>query len=168
MINVWRIKELIFSLREIADFCKYADLLVDRAGNCSSEPTSLLACLPSRVYLDWGSSLTSVAGATGFPHDRDTLSSLFKHDTHFFRRARARSDYRFMKDYGECIDRMWILLVWQARNPIGYLNKSLSKILQKWLLISFISCLINIIITYYLSRWKSQCVNDAGGTHVTS
>jgi len=41
------LKKLIFALREITGFRKYADLLVDRAGNCSSEPTSLLACLPA-------------------------------------------------------------------------------------------------------------------------
>ena len=109
MIKIWRIKNLIFALRKIADFHKYADLLVDRAGNYSSEPTSLLACLPSRVYLDWRSSLTSVAGATGFSHDRDTLSFLFKHNMNFFWRARAPIDYRFVKNYDtsvsiECVN----------------------------------------------------------------
>jgi len=41
------LKKLILVLREITGFRKYADLPVDRAGNCSSEPTSLLACLPA-------------------------------------------------------------------------------------------------------------------------
>lgn len=39
----------------------------------------------------------------------------------------------------------WMLLAWHARNPVGCLNKkSLSYILQKWLLISFLQAVLLI------------------------
>jgi len=100
-----------------------------------AKPTSLLGCLPSRAYLNRGSSLTSAPGATGFSaHDRDTPSSLFKPDTDFFRhkvRACARqviiASPRIRREYSssiECVSDAWRV----TRGPINRPTKRLSTI----------------------------------------
>lgn len=54
-----------------------------------------------------------------------------------------------VKDYRERIDRM--LLAWH-RNLVIHLNENPSKIFQKWLLTSFPSRLIYIIIIYHVLK----------------